>query len=150
MARISGRAAQTRKNMAASSWLEFIATFGYAAVGVLYLLIGWLALKLAIKTESRASDAQRVLVRIGGQPYGKVLLGILAGGLLAFALWRVIQAISVSLRGGAGRKRNGHASGLHSQRTRYTEPLLSSETELILGTSADRGSSTRSTHTLLF
>ena len=69
--------------MAGNSWLEVIARFGYAAVGVLYLLIGLFALKLAIGTESRASDAQRVIVRIGGQAYGKLLLGIIAGGLLA-------------------------------------------------------------------
>src|ERR1700724_3616238 len=47
MAKTSGRATQTWNNMAGNSWLEFIARFGYAAVGVLYLLIGFLSLKLA-------------------------------------------------------------------------------------------------------
>src|ERR1700688_1016659 len=104
MARTSGRAAQTWNNMTDSSWLELIARFGYGAVGVLYLLIGLLALKLATGTESRAPDAQRVIVKIGAQPYGKWLLGIIAGGLLAFAIWRFMQAISDPYEVGSGVK----------------------------------------------
>jgi hypothetical protein len=146
MTRTSGRVARTWNNVAGSSWLELIARFGYAAVGVLYLLIGFLALKLAIGTESRAPDAQRVIVKIGGQPYGKVLLGIIACGLLAFAIWRVIQAISDPYEVGSGVKgiitRAGYIlSGL------IYGTLAIFGIGLILG-APDGGSSTRSIHSL--
>jgi Domain of Unknown Function (DUF1206) len=146
MARTSGRAAQTWNNMADSSWLELIARFGYSAVGVLYLLIGLLALKLAVGTESRAPDAQRVIVRIGGQPYGKVLLGIIAGGLLAFAIWRAIQAISDPYEVGRGLKGMATRAGYILSGLIYGT-LAIFGTGLIWGATRD-GGSTRSMHNL--
>jgi hypothetical protein len=117
MAKTSGRPAQTW-NIAGNSWLGVIARFGYAAVGVLYLLIGFLALKLAAGTESRAPDAQRVIVRIGSQPYGKVLIGVIAGGLLAFAIWRVFEAISGPYEVGHGVKGMAGRGLISSSKTR--------------------------------
>jgi hypothetical protein len=147
MAKTSGRAAQTWNNMAGNSWLGVIARFGYAAVGVLYLLIGFLALKLAAGTESRAPDAQRVMVRIGGQPYGKVLLSIIAGGLLAFAIWRVFEAISDPYEVGRGVKGMATRAGYILSGLIYGT-LAIFGTGLILGAPGDGGSSTRSMHKL--
>src|ERR1700688_1008719 len=147
MARTSGRAAQTWNNMTDSSWLELIARFGYGAVGVLYLLIGLLALKLATGTESRAPDAQRVIVKIGAQPYGKWLLGIIAGGLLAFAIWRFMQAISDPYEVGRGVKGMIARAGYILSGLLYGT-LAIFGIELIFGASEEGDSSPRSMHSL--
>ena len=72
--------------------LVVLARGGYAARGVLYLIIGIFAL-LAALDSTRAKDSHRSLEALLSQPFGYVLVGLVVAGLLAFAAWRVLQAI---------------------------------------------------------
>jgi hypothetical protein len=76
---------------ATSGKIELIARSGYAARGVVYLIIGGLAVTAALGGGA-ATDAEGALTTILQQPFGEVLLGIVALGLLCYALWRVTQA----------------------------------------------------------
>jgi hypothetical protein len=74
-------------------WVEKLARFGYAAKGVVYTVIGILALQLAMGTGGEATGPEGALSTIGQQPFGRALLAIMAAGLLAYALWRLVQAV---------------------------------------------------------
>lgn len=74
--------------------METLARFGYAAKGFVYGAIGILALLAAFNAGGKTTDTTGVLHTIAGQPFGKILLGLIAIGLAGYVLWRLIQAIN--------------------------------------------------------
>jgi hypothetical protein len=65
---------------------------GYAARGVVYLMIGGLTTLAAFGTGERPSGSSSALQSLLGQPMGDVLLILMALGLAGYAFWRAIQA----------------------------------------------------------
>jgi hypothetical protein len=78
--------------MAVNRWIERLARFGYAAKGVVYFIIGLLAMQVAFGAGSKTTDTSGVLQTIVTQPLGKFLLSVLAVGLIAYVFWRFTQA----------------------------------------------------------
>lgn len=76
----------------ARPWVERLARLGYAAKGVVYVLIGGLALQAALGPGGKTTDPQGALRTILHQPFGAFLLGVVALGLAGYALWRFAQA----------------------------------------------------------
>ena len=77
--------------MAMNSWIEVLARTGYAARGVVYLVIGYFAVLTALGS-SEAKGTEGALVSILAQPFGNVLLWLVAFGMAAFCIWRLVQA----------------------------------------------------------
>jgi hypothetical protein len=82
-----------RVTRAARPWIERLARYGYAAKGVVYILIGTLAAIGAFKGGESPTDSRGALTQIVGQPYGRVILCVIAAGLAGYALWRIVQAL---------------------------------------------------------
>jgi hypothetical protein len=73
--------------------LEGLAKLGYSARGVVYGLVGGMALFTSIGG-NRDIDSKSALDFALEQPLGRVWLGLIAFGLACFALWRVVQALA--------------------------------------------------------
>jgi len=69
-----------------------LARSGLTARGVIYILIGWVALLVALGRSSREADQQGALQILAGKPYGLVSLWLLAIGFAAYAIWRLSEA----------------------------------------------------------
>ena len=81
------------RNAATGRWMAVLARCGYVAKGVVYLLIGGIAAKVAIGAGGAVTDQKGALQTILEQPYGHILLGAVTLGLFGFALWCFIQAL---------------------------------------------------------
>jgi hypothetical protein len=87
------KAERGARNAATGKWMTMLARCGYAAKGVVYLLIGGIAAQVAIGAGGAVTDQKGVLHTIIAHPFGHFLLGIAAVGLFGFALWCFIQAV---------------------------------------------------------
>jgi hypothetical protein len=77
----------------ASPWIERLARVGYVAYGMVYALVGVLALQAAFGGVSQATGQEGALRSILLAPLGGVLLVLVAAGLLAYAAWRLFQGV---------------------------------------------------------
>ncbi|MFD6422293.1 DUF1206 domain-containing protein [Streptomyces sp. NPDC060198] len=76
--------------------VETAARAGFVARGVIYLLIGVLALRVAFPGDSgggEQADRGGALKEVAEQPLGGVLLWLLGIGLVGMALWRLSEAL---------------------------------------------------------
>ncbi|MBZ2198919.1 DUF1206 domain-containing protein [Occultella gossypii] len=69
------------------------ARVGYAASGVLHLLIGWLALQLAWGGGSGSADSSGAFTQLGSTPVGAVLLWAVTAGFALLGLWQLTELI---------------------------------------------------------
>jgi hypothetical protein len=73
-------------------WVEWLARLGYVAKGIVYFVVGALAAQAAFGNGGETTGQQGALVEILHQPYGRILLGVVAVGLFGYALWRFVEA----------------------------------------------------------
>jgi hypothetical protein len=85
-----------------SPWIARLARVGFVAKGVLYMLIGGLAALAALGHGGKADpDKQDALATLFRAPFGRVLLGVIAVGMAAYALWKLVDGIRDPARRGA-------------------------------------------------
>jgi hypothetical protein len=80
------------ETLAFSPLSETLARIGYGARGLIYLVMGLLAIELAFGKSGSLQDQQGVIASIGQQPIGRILLGIVLIGLVGYSLWGLIRA----------------------------------------------------------
>ena len=77
----------------ASPWIEGLGRFGYAAKGVVYLVVGGLAVQAALGQGGQMTDQQGAMARIAEAPFGRSLIVVMAVGLIGYALWQLVRAV---------------------------------------------------------
>jgi len=83
---------RTARQASNSPVAHFLARAGLTARGVIYILVGWVAVLVALGHSSREADQQGALQLLAGKPYGVVSLWLLGIGFAAYALWRLSEA----------------------------------------------------------
>jgi F0F1-type ATP synthase assembly protein I len=69
-----------------------MARFGLAVRAFIYLVVGWLAIQIALGHHSHQANQRGALAEVAQQPAGILVLWILGFGLAAYAIWRLAEA----------------------------------------------------------
>src|SRR5260370_12157185 len=132
------------RRAATSHWMKRLARLGYTVKGIVYVVIGWLAVMVAIGHGGKATDQSGAIQTINNLPFGKFLLVVVAIGLLGFALWSFIQALFDTE--GKGRDAKGIASRIGYGVVGASYALLSYATfQIVAGTGGGASNSTSRT-----
>lgn len=89
MNRTMGNAGQAAHRVA--GWIPPLARLGYAAKGVVYGLIGWIALRAGMEAGS-PEGTTGALASLTDESGGRIMLVLIAVGLLCHTMWRLVQA----------------------------------------------------------
>jgi len=83
----------TLSNLSDQKWVENFSRFGIISKGVVYCILGLLAFLAAIGSGKQNPSKEGTFQLILDQPFGKILLALVAIGLVGYVVWRFIQAI---------------------------------------------------------
>ena len=89
--RVSARGATRRARN--SGLMPALARAGLTARGVMYILIGIIAVQIAFGSTSQKAESTGAVRLVASTPFGSVLLWLLAIGFAALTLWRLSEAI---------------------------------------------------------
>ncbi len=121
-----------------SPWVDRLARFGYIVRGVLYIVIGVLAVEVALGRGGQTTTKGGAIATIGGEPFGKFLLILIAVGLVGYSLWGFIRAFLDPLGRGTDPKGLAQRVGYLVSGLTYGS-LVIPTVNYILGTSGGSG-----------
>lgn len=129
---------EAAEQVARNEWVEKLARFGYLVRGVLYAVVGLLAIGAAFGVGGATTDKGGAISAIGGQPMGKVLLVLVAVGLVGYSLWGFVRAFLDPLGRGTDAKGLVERGGYLVSALVYAS-LLFPTVRLLVGAGADGG-----------
>jgi hypothetical protein len=79
--------------MRRAAYVTWLARIGYAARGLVFVVLAYFTLIATIDARAHVVDGKDALRALLTGPAGSVLLGVVAAGLMCFALWRAAQCL---------------------------------------------------------
>jgi hypothetical protein len=133
--------AEQGKAMKSDNKFELLARAGYAARGVVYFLLGGIALAGVFGAGGEGTTGtQGALSTLLDQPFGRVMLGAIAIGLIGHVLWRLAQSLlNADRQDGDGKGYAVRAAQLISAITHGALALFAGRLALGMGQSGGSG-----------
>ncbi|MCW2818098.1 MAG: hypothetical protein JWR42_885 [Marmoricola sp.] len=75
-----------------SDWLDHAVQFGLVTYGVVHLMLGWLALQLALGGRNENASTKGALQALARQPAGTTLVWAIVVGMVLLVVWRLLEA----------------------------------------------------------
>jgi type IV secretory pathway VirB2 component (pilin) len=81
------------RQAAHSTPMRYLARVGFLARGLMYIVIGWIAVEIAFGKTSQQADRTGALHALGRTGAGEIALWVLVIGFFGMALWRLSEAL---------------------------------------------------------
>ena len=91
--KVKSRGRSAGRRAADSPALRVLARAGLVARGVMYVIIGWIAIQVAFGQSGHQADQTGALHLLGRNPAGEVALWLLVIGFAGMCLWRLTEVI---------------------------------------------------------
>lgn len=73
------------------SWLKRLMRVGFIANGIIYIVIGILAMQTAVGGDGQTTGKRGALTSLASQPFGRFLLGLIGVGFIGLMIWYFIR-----------------------------------------------------------
>jgi hypothetical protein len=102
MADVSDQAEQLGREAHDSEWTDRAVRVGMVAYGIVHLTIAWLGIQLALGDHSGAASRNGALNQLAQQPFGEVVVWVVAVGMFLLVVWKLLEAfVDYSIEDGA-------------------------------------------------
>lgn len=92
MTDVNDRAEQVGRRAHGSEWTDRAVRVGMVAYGVVHLTIAWLAIQLALGDHSGSASRNGALRQLAQQPFGRVVVWVVALGMVLLVIWKLLEA----------------------------------------------------------
>jgi hypothetical protein len=75
-----------------SDWLAWVTRLGLVAYGIVHVMVAWIALQLALGKHSGNASSQGAVHKLAHEPFGHVLVWVVAIGMAALVVWQGLEA----------------------------------------------------------
>jgi hypothetical protein len=93
MTEIGDRAEQLGQEVHQSKTLDGAIRFGMVVYGVVHLIVAWLAVQLALGQGGKQASQKGAMQTLAKEPAGTLLLWLVAVGMFALVVWRLIEMV---------------------------------------------------------
>jgi len=104
MADVSDQAEQLGRQADNSEWMDRAVQVGMVAYGIVHLTIAWLGIQLALGDNSGSASRNGALRQLAQQPFGEVVVWVVAVGMFLLVLWKLVEAFIDYSREDGGKK----------------------------------------------
>jgi hypothetical protein len=78
-----------------NTWLERLTRAGFLCYGALHLLFAYLIAQIAFGVGGADGDQSGAMHKLAAKPYGTALIVVLVVGLVALAVWQLLEIVTV-------------------------------------------------------
>jgi hypothetical protein len=76
-----------------SPLMEVMTRLGYGVRGLIYIIVGLLAVQVALGKGGALASPQGAIAAIGKQPSGLIILWVVLVGIISYAIWGIVRAV---------------------------------------------------------
>ena len=88
---VTGKAEKARRRTENSEWFDRAVRFGLVVYGVVYLVLAWLGIQLALGNNEGKATTKGAVAQLAEQPFGTFMIVLVAVGMFLLVLWRLFD-----------------------------------------------------------
>ena len=88
---VAGKAEQVGRRTENSEWFDKAVRFGLVVYGMVYLVLAWLGIQLAMGDQEGKATTKGAVAQLAEQPFGTFMIVLVAVGMFLLVLWRLFD-----------------------------------------------------------